>query len=267
MSDETNDDLLGGIEIESTKDLEVPPGIEIESTKDLEVPPLLIDQVIGQEHASEIIKKAAQQRRHVMLIGTPGTGKSMLAQAMAELLPKEELKDVLIYHNPEDANNPRIREVRAGKGVQIINAHKIEAHRKAQLKNTILMIVGFAILLYAASLGGMALLWGILAVLLIMVIGRQFVQGDKAIIPKLIVNNANKDTAPSRRRPMTGSRQGTSTRRTKGFYSSMRSISCAPNPSRVYSQHCRRRSMQSQDSPNAVQAHSSRRIRYHATLS
>ncbi len=58
------------------------------------------------------------------------------------------------------------------------------------------MIVGFAILIYAASLGGMALLWGILAVLLIMVIGRQFVQGDKALIPKLIVNNANKDTAP-----------------------------------------------------------------------
>jgi Lon-like ATP-dependent protease len=182
MSDETNDDLLGGIEIASTKDLEVPP--------------LLIDQVIGQESASEIIKKAAQQRRHVMLIGTPGTGKSMLAQAMAELLPKEELKDVLIYHNPEDANNPKIREVRAGKGIQIINAHKIEANRKAQLKNTILLIVGFAILIYAASLGGMALLWGILAVLLIMVIGRQFVQGDKAIIPKLIVNNANKDTAP-----------------------------------------------------------------------
>jgi len=92
-----------------------------------------------------------------MLIGTPGTGKSMLAQAMAELLPKEELKDVLIYHNPEDANNPKIREVRAGKGIQIINAHKMEANRKAQLKNTILMI---------------------------------------AIIPKLIVNNANKDTAP-----------------------------------------------------------------------
>ena len=182
MGDEPNDDLLGGVDIESTKDLEVPP--------------LLIDQVIGQEDASEIIKKAAQQRRHVLLIGTPGTGKSMIAQAMAELLPKEELKDVLVYHNPEDANNPLIREVRAGKGIQIVNAHKIEAQQKAQIRNTILLIVGFCILIYAATLGGMALLWGILAVLLIMVIGRQFVQGGKAIVPKLLVNNANKDTSP-----------------------------------------------------------------------
>jgi len=182
MGDEPNDDLLGGVDIESTKDLEVPP--------------LLIDQVIGQEDASEIIKKAAQQRRHVLLIGTPGTGKSMLAQAMAELLPKEELKDILVYHNPEDANNPLIREVRAGKGIQIVNAHKIEAQQKAQIRNTILLIVGFCILIYAATLGGMALLWGILAVLLIMVIGRQFVQGGKAIVPKLLVNNANKDTSP-----------------------------------------------------------------------
>lgn len=182
MSDEENEDLLGGIDIGSTKDLEVPP--------------LLIDQVIGQEHASEIVRKAAQQRRHVMLIGTPGTGKSMLAQAMAELLPKEELKDVLVYNNPEDMNNPRIREVRAGKGIQIVNAHKMEAQRKAQFRNTILMILGFGILLYAASLGGMALLWGILAVLLIMVIGRQFVHGEKGLVPKLLVNNADKDTAP-----------------------------------------------------------------------
>ncbi|MCK4810644.1 MAG: ATP-binding protein, partial [Methanosarcinales archaeon] len=150
-------------------------GIDIKSTRDLEVPQLLIDQVIGQESASAIIRKAAQQRRHVLLIGTPGTGKSMLAQAMAELLPKEELKDILVYHNPEDGNNPKIREVKAGKGTQIVNAHKLEAQRKAQIRNTILLVIGFAILIYAASLGGMALLWGILAVLLIMVIGRQFV--------------------------------------------------------------------------------------------
>jgi len=67
----------------------------------------LIEQVIGQEHAVEVVKKAANQRRHVMMLGIPGTGKSMLAKAMAELLPKEELQDVLIYHNPDDPIIPR----------------------------------------------------------------------------------------------------------------------------------------------------------------
>jgi len=76
----------------------------------------MIDQVIGQEHAVEVVRKAANQRRHVMMLGTPGTGKSMLAKAMAELLPKEELQDVLVYNNPDDSNNPKIRIVPAGKG-------------------------------------------------------------------------------------------------------------------------------------------------------
>ncbi|MBI4448931.1 sigma 54-interacting transcriptional regulator, partial [Candidatus Woesearchaeota archaeon] len=45
------------------------------STKDIQVSSRIIDQVIGQEEAVEVIKKAAEQRRHVLLIGDPGTGK------------------------------------------------------------------------------------------------------------------------------------------------------------------------------------------------
>ena len=67
------------------------------ASSQIEVPAKLIDQVIGQERAVEVIRKAAIQRRHVMMIGSPGTGKSMLAKAMAELLPKEELLDILVY--------------------------------------------------------------------------------------------------------------------------------------------------------------------------
>ena len=70
--------------------------LDIESTEDIAVPKLLIDQVIGQEQGAEIVRKAAEQRRHVMLIGDPGTGKSMLARSISELLPKEELQDVLV---------------------------------------------------------------------------------------------------------------------------------------------------------------------------
>ncbi|VVB66503.1 Archaeal Lon protease [Candidatus Gugararchaeum adminiculabundum] len=82
------------------------------STKEIPVPHKLIDQVIGQDKAVELVKKAAEQRRNILFIGTPGTGKSMLAQAMAELLPPEELEDVLVYPNPNDENKPLARVIK-----------------------------------------------------------------------------------------------------------------------------------------------------------
>jgi len=79
------------------------------STKEIKVPDKIVDQVIGQEDAVNIIKKAAEQRRHVLLIGEPGTGKSMLGLALAELLPKEKLVDIISFPNPNDENQPLIR--------------------------------------------------------------------------------------------------------------------------------------------------------------
>ncbi|HJJ94883.1 MAG TPA: ATP-binding protein, partial [Methanocorpusculum sp.] len=88
-------------------------GVRFDTTADIPIPASLIDQVIGQEHAVDVIKKAATQRRHVMMIGSPGTGKSMLAKAMSELLPKEDMQDIMVYPNQEDNNNPIIRVVPA----------------------------------------------------------------------------------------------------------------------------------------------------------
>ncbi|MFH1683046.1 MAG: LAGLIDADG family homing endonuclease, partial [Candidatus Woesearchaeota archaeon] len=48
---------------------------KMKSTEEIKVPNRIIDQVVGQEEAVEIINKAAKQRRHVLLIGEPGTGK------------------------------------------------------------------------------------------------------------------------------------------------------------------------------------------------
>jgi len=98
----------------------------MKTTKSIKVPEKIIDQVIGQEEAVKIVKKAAQQRRHVLLIGEPGTGKSMLGLALAELLPKSELKDILSYHNPNDENNPNIKELKAGEGREEVKKYRFD---------------------------------------------------------------------------------------------------------------------------------------------
>ena len=105
---------------------ELPPidewiqNIKFKTTEEIKVPESLLDQVIGQDQSVAIVKKAAEQKRHVMLIGDPGTGKSMVARAMTEFLPKGELEDIIVYPNNEDTNTPTIRVVPAGKANEII---------------------------------------------------------------------------------------------------------------------------------------------------
>ena len=50
-------------------------GVQITSTEEVPIPDKLVDQVIGQEAASIVVRKAAEQRRHVRMVGEPGTGK------------------------------------------------------------------------------------------------------------------------------------------------------------------------------------------------
>ena len=80
--------------------------VNFESTEDVPIPDRLVDQVIGQEAGSVVIRKAAEQRRHMLMIGDPGTGKSMLARSMTDLLPQDALEDVLVYPNEDDENEP-----------------------------------------------------------------------------------------------------------------------------------------------------------------
>jgi Lon-like ATP-dependent protease len=179
--DIAEDDLLGGLEINDTSDIKVPDR--------------LVDQVIGQEEARDIIIRAAKQHRHVMMIGSPGTGKSLLGKAMSHLLPKERLQDVLVYHNPDDSNEPKVRTVPAGKGEQIVGAHKEEARKRNQMRSFLMWIIILIVVGYAFLMAHQPLL-GILAAGIIYLGFRYTSRGGDAMVPKLLINNSERTVAP-----------------------------------------------------------------------
>lgn len=195
-------------EIDSSENKEKKPVIEevaeetkpmldysnIKSSKDIDVPPLLIDQVIGHEESIETIKKAAKQRRNVLLIGDPGVGKSMLAKGMAQILPHETLQDVLIYPNAEDSNHPLIRTVPAGEGKKIVQATKASSKGYEEKKNLLTMFAIGAVIVIGFMYG--RLLESIIACALILLISIQLKPRNTTLSPKLLVNNEDKRFAP-----------------------------------------------------------------------
>ncbi len=172
------------------------------TTKEIKVPPRLVDQVIGQDEAVEVIKKAAQQKRHVIMIGDPGTGKSMLAQSMVDFLPKEELEDILVFPNEEDPNKPIIKTVPAGQGKYIVKQYQDQAKKKKNEKKNSM----FSILFLLVLIGGIAvvvtgnysfLFWSIfIAIFLYMFMGAGIQKEEKALVPKLLVSHSPNDKPP-----------------------------------------------------------------------
>jgi Lon-like ATP-dependent protease len=115
--------------------------LNFRTTAELKVSPKIVEQVIGQEEAVKVIRKAALQRRHVLLIGEPGTGKSLLGMGLAELLPKEKLVDVISFPNPNDENQPLIRTLPAGKGRDLIAKGRLESGSIFKHQNIIMFVL------------------------------------------------------------------------------------------------------------------------------
>ncbi len=183
--------------------------LDFKSTAEVKIPDRLVDQVIGQERAVEVIRKAAEQKRHVMLIGDPGTGKSMLARSMTELLPRDELQDLIVYHNPEDPNEPKIRVVPAGKGREIVNAQKAEAMQRREQKASMVMTIVFFIIGLSVILSfdwstssfrpdaAMTILFGILVAAIIYIATRYTGhRQENLMVPKLLVTHSPDEMPP-----------------------------------------------------------------------
>lgn len=165
-----------------------------ETSGDIKVPEKIIDQIIGQEEAVETVKKAARQRRNVLLIGEPGIGKSMLAKGMAELLPGEELQDILVYPNIEDNHNPLIGVMPAGEGKKVVANYKAKAKSQEEKKNMFTMIIISFILVIGFVM--QRYLEAIIAAGIVLLVLMQMKPKTSIMVPKLLVNNENHVVAP-----------------------------------------------------------------------
>src|SRR5256886_1898298 len=80
---------------------------DFETTAEIAIPDDPLKRVVGQDEAIALARIAANQRRHFLLVGPPGTGKSMIAQALSLHLPSVT-EEIRVVHNPENPERPLV---------------------------------------------------------------------------------------------------------------------------------------------------------------
>lgn len=81
-------------------------------TSEIKVPDDPIERVVFQDRAKNSIRKIAQNRGHILMVGKPGTGKSLLADMFKEVLDRSlgeylRPKDAIVAFPGKDVNHVR----------------------------------------------------------------------------------------------------------------------------------------------------------------
>jgi len=84
-----------------------------EDTSEISVPNDPIEQVVFQDKAKGAIRKIAQNKGHILMVGRPGTGKSMLANMFNEVIDKSfgdylRPKRSIVAYPGKDKNTIRV---------------------------------------------------------------------------------------------------------------------------------------------------------------
>lgn len=178
--------------------------MKFKTTAELPVDRTIVDKIIGQNEAVGVIKKAAKQQRHVLLIGKPGTGKSMLGQALAELLPLQKLADVLVLPNMKNENNPIVKTVQSGRGNSLLENARAKHKHHSKNRNIVLFILALIAMImpwwirtiYGDIMAAASLLAGMFFVLAFAISLNIGVKRGLALGIKVLVDSSSLKKAP-----------------------------------------------------------------------
>ncbi len=134
-----------------------------EDTGTIGIPEDPIDRVVFQDRAKKAIRKIAHKRGHILMVGRPGTGKSMLAGMLQEILDQSlgdyiRPRDAILAYPGRDRNHIRIAYEDPGQADGLLEElrHKIEttadADRHFSLRDQIQSVRKVRHVLLAATL-------------------------------------------------------------------------------------------------------------------
>jgi Lon-like ATP-dependent protease len=124
------------------------------TTDELQVADTKLGYIIGQPELVDAMKLAAHNRRHVLVVGLPGTGKSLAAKGLAEELGRAELKskypleDIVLEKDKKDPKGSvKVKVFPSGGGKKYVEEWKRRQGRKVWFKRNWLFIFLMAYIL------------------------------------------------------------------------------------------------------------------------